>query len=65
MLIRPMSALPPKTDMCSATGDVRFVPKADSCAATITRLFDHLLGAAKEWQRNGEPERFGSLQIDN
>ena len=24
-----MSALPPKADMCSATGDVRFVPIAD------------------------------------
>ncbi|MGB8394456.1 MAG: hypothetical protein WCE27_12625, partial [Pseudolabrys sp.] len=25
----PMSALPPKADMCSATRHVRFVPKAD------------------------------------
>src|SRR5215813_11040629 len=25
-----MSALPPKADMCGATGDVRFGPKADS-----------------------------------
>ena len=24
-----MSALPPKADMCGATKDVRFVPKAD------------------------------------
>ena len=24
-----MSALPPKADMCSALGDVRFVPRAD------------------------------------
>ena len=24
-----MSALPPKADMCTATRDVRFVPKAD------------------------------------
>ena len=24
-----MSALPPKADMCGATGDVRFVPEAD------------------------------------
>ena len=28
-----MSALPPKADMCSALGDVRFVPIADSCTA--------------------------------
>jgi hypothetical protein len=31
-----MSALPPKADMCSAVGDVRFVPKAD--IASLTRL---------------------------
>ena len=29
----PMSALPPKADMCGATGDVRFGPKADMCSA--------------------------------
>ena len=34
-----MSALPPKADMCSALGDVRFVPIADIA------LFDHLVGA--------------------
>ena len=27
-----MSALPPKADMCSATRNVRFVPKADIAA---------------------------------
>ena len=26
---KAMSALPPKADMCGATRDVRFVPKAD------------------------------------
>ena len=26
---KPVSALPPKADMCSATWDVRFVPIAD------------------------------------
>ena len=35
-----MSALPPKADICSATRDVRFVPKAD-----IRPLFDHFIGA--------------------
>ena len=29
MQLVPMSALPPRTDMCGATGDVRFGPKAD------------------------------------
>jgi hypothetical protein len=27
--VREMSALPPKADMCSALGYVRFVPEAD------------------------------------
>ena len=36
-LQQAMSALPPKADMCSALGDVRFVPKADSCGATKKR----------------------------
>ena len=30
-----MSALPPKADMCSALGDVRFVPKADIACHSI------------------------------
>ena len=30
-----MSALPPKADMCGATGHVRFVPKADMCSAKV------------------------------
>ena len=30
-----MSALPPKADMCAATGDVRFGPKADIVAHSI------------------------------
>src|SRR5262249_4209226 len=30
-----MSALPPKADMCGANRNVRFGPKADSCAAAI------------------------------
>ena len=35
-----MSALPPKADMCSALGDVRFVPIAD--IATSHHLRPHL-----------------------
>ena len=30
-----MSALPPKADMCSALGDVRFVPIADICCRAV------------------------------
>jgi hypothetical protein len=32
---RAMSALPPKADMVQHARDVRFVPKADSCAEAI------------------------------
>jgi hypothetical protein len=47
----PMSALPPKADMCGATRDVRFGPIADSCTAAILSLFDHQVGAAKQRKR--------------
>ena len=43
-----MSALPPKADMCSALGHVRFVPIAD-----IAILFDHLVGAGEKRGRHG------------
>ena len=37
-----MSALPPKADMCGATRDVCYGPKAD-----IVALFNHLIIAGK------------------
>jgi hypothetical protein len=40
-----MSALPPKADLAQHDRDVRFVPKADSCTATNSRL-DHLVVGA-------------------
>ena len=42
-----MSALPPKADMCAATRDVCYGPKAD-----ISRLFDHRVGPGEQrrWQ---------------
>ena len=62
-----MSALPPKADMCGATWDVRFGPKADICNAkksvsafresrhSRSRLFNHLIGQIKNvlWDPNG------------
>ena len=55
-----MSALPPKADMCSATRDVRFVPKAD-----IGFLFDHVVGLRKQrwWDRYAE--RLSRFEIDH
>ena len=51
-----MSALHPKADMCSATRDVRLVPKAD-----IGHLFDHLVGAGDEVGCNGQTKRLRCL----
>ena len=59
-----MSALPPKADIGSQPRDVRFVPKADICAAAIFSLFDHLAGfdEQRRWHRQSECLR--CLQID-
>jgi hypothetical protein len=54
-----MSALPPKADMCGATRDVRFVPKAD-----IEGSFDQPISDLLNVQRHFEAERPGSLEID-
>jgi hypothetical protein len=51
-----MSALPPKAEMCGATGDVRFGPKADIAYASINRAIRAKKG---EWG-NGEAQRTGS-----
>ena len=40
-LLKGMSALAPKADMCGATRDVRFVPIADI-------LFNHLVGEREQ-----------------
>ena len=54
-----MSALPPKADMCSALGDVRFVPIAD-----IDRLFDHIVSGQKNAVWYGDAKRFRGLEIN-
>jgi hypothetical protein len=53
-----MSALPPKADMCSAQAHVCFGPIADSCTAakSIVVLFDHLVGPAKQGERQRKSE---------
>src|SRR5262245_40424282 len=60
-----MSALPPKADMCGATRDVRFGPKADSCSAAKRSLFDHLVGAGENRRWNCQAERLGRFKIDH
>ena len=63
--VHVMSALPPKADIGTQPRDVRFVPKADSCTAANWRLFDHLIGAAKQRKRYAQTEVLGSFQVDN
>jgi hypothetical protein len=43
-----MSALPPKADMCGATSDVRYGPKADMV------LFNHFISVGEQRRRHGE-----------
>ena len=43
-----MSALPPKADIERRDGHVRFVPKADKCAAAKKYLFDHLVDVGEQ-----------------
>ena len=54
-----------KQTSLSTIRDVRFVPKADSCTAANSRLFDHLVGNGQHTGRNGEAKRPRSFQIDH
>jgi hypothetical protein len=49
-----MSALAPKAEMCGAARDVRYALKV------ISSLFDHQVGAAKQWKRYGKAEGLGA-----
>ena len=60
-----MSALPPKAEMCGATGDVRFGPIADSCTAAKGTLFDHVIDDGENAGRNGEAECPCGREVDN
>src|SRR5262245_10978718 len=60
-----MSALPPKANMCGATRDVRFGPKADSCAAAKRTLFDHLVSSREQDPGHRETKRLCGLEVDH
>src|SRR5262249_52546351 len=55
----PMSALPPKADMCSALGDVRFGPKADMCGAKV-----YVLLALQSGHRGTCTPQYTCLKLD-
>ena len=49
--LQPMSALPPKADIGTQSRNVRFVPKADSCAAAISSFTPRLAQRPAVWTR--------------
>src|SRR5215510_7355694 len=57
-----MSALPPRADMCDATGDVCFGPIAD--IGDVLTLIDHFVCACEYRQWQGEAEFLRNLEID-
>ena len=63
-LQKAITALPPKTDMCSATQHVRFVPEAD-IGANCVLLFDDFVGAQRETRGDGIVDCLGSLQVND
>src|SRR5215472_3085674 len=60
-----MSAIPPKADIRWSDWNIRFVPKADSCTATNSRLFDHLVGGVQQANWYAETQRLGGFEVDD
>src|SRR4029077_18338773 len=59
------SGFAPRADIVAACRHVRFVPQADSCMATNSRLFDHFVGDRKQVGRYIEAYRSGGLEVDD
>jgi hypothetical protein len=62
--IRTMSALPPKADIAEHGGNVRFVPKADSCTAANGIYWLTSPASATSIGEISRSTGFGSLYID-
>jgi|SRR5262252_4239496 len=60
-----MSALPPKANIRPRNRHVRFVPKADSCTAANSPLFNHLVGSHLHDERHGKTELLGGLEVNH
>jgi len=63
--VRLMSALPPKADIGTQLRNVRFVPKADICAATKKWLFDHLVGECQQFVGNLKAKCLRGGQVED
>src|SRR5450631_390264 len=59
------SDLPPKPDSFDGEQSFREGPAGDSRSAKKTLLFDHLVGAAEERERERHTERLGGDQVDD
>jgi len=57
-----MSGLPPKADVCNATKNVRYGPKADIRLKLMT-LFNQLVGADEQGQRDGQAKSLPVLVL--
>ena len=53
-----------KADITAAQTNVRFVPQADSCAATKSPSLNHIVCSGEHCSRYGNTERFAGLEID-
>jgi hypothetical protein len=55
----------PKADKRGRSWNVRYVPTADSCPQQERSLFDYLVSAAEQRQRNVDTERLGGFEVDD
>jgi hypothetical protein len=62
---RRRSALAPIADIPLPFRNRRVVPQGDICSAANCILFDHLVGAAEQRDREGEAECLGGLKVDD
>ena len=74
-----MSAVGPKADISECLRNIRYSPESghsptrSGCLLwarsklmhrSKKHLFDHLVGAAEQWQRHCDAERVGGLEVD-
>jgi hypothetical protein len=59
------SALRYFADSSRTSRHVRLVPRGDICSAANRSLFDHLVGAAEQREREGEAECLGGFHVDD